>query len=166
MKVVTVIASLLLSLLVLAEDPDDKPITLLSVYFAANETDAKWIASQRDIERQPAWSPLEQKPPLEARDAWIAARNSIASHFPQQELILDEITLKNVRFLYDVRDSSLQTVDRWFYVVQARPRTYRVGKPLDKEELWTVVVLMDGRVIPPRVSQKSDPRITRDKPTK
>jgi hypothetical protein len=166
MKLLTVIAFLLPSLLALGQDADDKPITLLSVFFAANGTDTKWIASQREIERQPPWNSLEEKPPLEPRDAWIAARKSIAFHFPRQELILDEITLKNVRFLYDGRDSSLQTVDRWFYVVRARPSTYRFGKPLDKEELWTAVVLMDGRVIEPRISHKLDSRTTRDKPAK
>jgi len=157
MKLLTITVALLSSLVADAqESARELVVTLLSVNYVSNKTEARWIATADEIARQPTWNPIEQQPPLEARDAWATARRSIATHFPDREIVLDQIAIKNVRFLHDARDGSLATVDRWFYVIEAKPQSHRAGKALENRELWTVVMLLDGRVIAARISK--DPK--------
>ena len=148
----------LISLAPSAEPSGDGWITLYDIHFSAARTRARFRIPAAAVTAQQPWNPGDSVVPLDPHRAWSIAAPEFDKRLPGQQLVLAEATLENMRFLSDVRDTDLASENRWFYVVEAKPRDYRKGQPLLHPELYVIIVLLDGQIIVPEVSDDPPPK--------
>ena len=152
----------LLCFLTLARgEQNNETITIHSVYYATSGINVDWTVNREELLKLPEWKiEHETAPLLDVNKAWRIACETIAKSLPDRNIVLESAELVNMRFSPSIRRAGGIVIgDRWFYVISAKPSTYRPGEPLSDPHLYSVVILANGEVIRPHVSKPDDMNI-------
>lgn len=125
----------------------DQLIEVLYVPHQDDDTELVYAIPEAALDRAPAWSPEEEKPPLTIARAVAVARAHLgasrAAGEGEVEYILSSIHLEAVHG----RDRAA-----WYYMIGFHESTTWPRWP----RTTTVLVMLDGTVLPPKARPKSE----------
>ena len=131
--------------------------TLVSLHFLSSHVIAEWRIGEKELAANVEWSAEQGIPPMDPFRAGRLAKEAMQSKWDGEELVVERIEIKHMLFLNAFRAKPELGKNRWFYVVEAKPKSHVSGKPIEKAYQLVAVVLFDGTVVLPTLKKMDSP---------
>jgi hypothetical protein len=144
----TALGLLLLLAVSVGRAQDNFPVLLDEHVDVRSHQHTKFYTDRKSLADSPDWTPLQAGPPLAIADATKVAIDAGKHRFANaQDIFIERVSLQQK--ILEASTRNPEKMVRWFYVFSVNPITE--GRHFG--DLTPIVILLDGKVIEPVVSE-------------